>query len=58
MSREYGGHGTDETFVQYYGQESLRDERTFEVWEQVGDNINVDPKETEYEEVDFLSGSG
>jgi len=23
-----------------------------------GDNINVDPKETEYEEVDFSSGSG
>jgi len=36
MSRESGEHGTDETFVQYCGQESLRVESTLKAWKQMG----------------------
>jgi hypothetical protein len=36
MSRECGKHGTDEIFVQYCDQESLRKESTLEAWEPMG----------------------
>jgi hypothetical protein len=54
MSRECGEHGTEEIFVQYCGQQSLRNKNTLEAWKKWEDNINVDPKEIEYEKVDFF----
>lgn len=36
MGRKCGERETDEMFVQYCGQESLREENTLEFWEQMG----------------------